>query len=159
MFLSLSSVVSKNSEDVPLGRFRSLVCSERDSWSRAPRREAFSAMALILRAAMSVEVTRTAIENRDFGRKVPVADGSDPAACEKVLHLAFPCPDLLVFLQQWFVLPIFFQLFIIAHVFCLRRVIMVIATAMAAGVTEEATEVTEAVMMTRWVTLVVASEP
>ena len=45
-------MVSKNSEDVPLGIFRSLVCSERDSWSRAPKREAFSAMALMLRAVM-----------------------------------------------------------------------------------------------------------
>ena len=52
MFLSRSSVVSKNSVDGPLERFKSLVCSERDSWRRAPKREAFSAMELMLRAAM-----------------------------------------------------------------------------------------------------------
>lgn len=86
MFLSLSSVVSKNSEEVPLGRFKSFVCSERDSWSRAPKREAFSAMALILRAAIRDE----SYHDDDFGRQVPVADGSVTAAWEKFLTLLFP---------------------------------------------------------------------
>jgi hypothetical protein len=47
MFLSLSSVVSRNPEPEPLVNAKSLVCSESDSWIRIPNREAFSVMELM----------------------------------------------------------------------------------------------------------------
>ena len=58
-------------------------------------------------------------------------------------HLVFPCPDLFVFLQKWFALPMHFRLFILAHRSHSYRVTTVIAMAMAAGATVGVTAVTE----------------
>lgn len=71
-----------------------------------------------------------------------MAYGISPIRVGKFPHLAFPCPDLFVFLQEWFALPTVFRLFIPAYKLYLHRVTMVIVMAMAAGVTGEDTEAT-----------------
>lgn len=88
-----------------------------------------------------------------------MADGSVKSAWEKILTLLFPALISSSFFNNGSRFPTNFRLLIPAHKLHLHRVTMVILTAMAVGVTVEATEAMAVLTRIGWATLAGAFEP